>query len=145
MRTVERLRLLVRQELVAEARRAPARKARRTSTHRSLTTVITRYPRIVALSKEQEPGHYGTWDSVVTSRNPELELEKLAVYRTMADSGPDVSYVRVGKLLPRIRRAAGRKGILAAFESNGLSDVLDGLGLLDARDAEARTGSDTYF
>lgn len=130
---------------MAEARRAPARKPRRTSTHRSLSTVITRYPRIVSVSKEQEPGHYGTWDSVVTSRNPELELEKLAVYKTMAANGPDVSYVRVGKLLTKVRRAAGRKGILAAFEADELADVLDGLGLFGRQGDEARTESDRYF
>jgi hypothetical protein len=102
-----------------------------------LAKVIERYPRAVTRSKQQASSSYGSWDAVVTSRNPVLELEKLAVHDTMSVAGADVSYVRIGRLLQKIRRAVGRGGILGSYESGQLQEVLENLGLLVQNDAAA--------
>lgn len=119
------LRAVVR-AVVVEAVRPRGKKRRRLHASTTLARIITQYPAIVVVSKETPRNAYGNWDSVVTSRDPQTELEKLAVCATLDGA----SYVRIGRLLHRIRKALGRKAILAAFEDETLAGVLDEMGLM---------------
>ena len=119
------LRAVVR-AVVVEAVRPRGKKRRRLRASTTLARIITQYPAIVAVSKETPRNAYGNWDSVVTSHDPQTELEKLAVC-TVFDGA---SYVRVGRLLGKIRKSLGRKTILAAFEDETLQPTLGEMGLL---------------
>ena len=138
MSSAELLRLAVRGMLEEAVRRGGARKGSRgRSGAGALAKMIERYPRAVARSKQQSSSSYGSWDAVVTSRNPVLELEKLVVHDTFATAGIDVSYVRIGRLLPKIRRGTGRSGVLGAYESDQLRELLQSIGLISEKDGAA--------
>lgn len=88
------------------------------------------YPKIVAKSKSVGPNSMGDWKRIRSSKNPILELEKLAVWET----NPSLHWDHIGKLLPKLRKNVG--DILQAYENDELYDALEAMNLF-GRKADA--------
>jgi hypothetical protein len=110
----------------------------------SIFLCTKRYPKAVKISKEQDPDCYGYWGDISHAKNPQLELEKLVVYRTITDNGPDVAYERIGKILPALRKAVNGD-ILAAYEKNKLYDGLAKIGIFGRKSDKLRAYGDRYY
>ena len=136
MRITERhLRQIIREEL------GRARSSRLVEA--SAGALERRYPRIFDTARAQPRGNYGHIDDVVSSKNPTLELEKLALYDTITRSGPDVSWKRLGPMLRRARKQVG--DILQAYEDGTLEDSLEAAGMLGRSTDSLRDPADRFY
>jgi hypothetical protein len=102
-----------------------------------------KYPKSVALAKKADPDGYGEWTYILAQRNPQLALEKYVVYTVFTQVGPDVAYEKLGRILPKVRKAAGGD-ILAAYEKNKLRDIIEEMYEGPASD-KLRNPGDKYF
>ena len=102
-----------------------------------------RWPKIVAAARAQPRGNYGHIDDVVSSKNPILELEKLALYDTITRAGPDVSWKRLTPMLRKVRKHVG--DILQAYEDGTLEDSLEAAGMLGSSTDSLRDPADRFY
>lgn len=78
-------------------------------------------------------------------KNPEAHLKKLAVYHAMADIGPDVSFGRIGSIMPRARKAMKGKSMIKGYETGTLHKALRKIGMRGPKSDQLRHESDRYF
>jgi len=114
-----------------------------------LLELETDCPKIVEMSKRRSADQLFNWESVRKSNTPTVVLEKLAVYLTVTDNGPDCDATKLGRKLRQIRKYCGTPGrpgdILDAYEWDELLAAVKLAGLLGRRGDDLRDDGDKYW
>jgi hypothetical protein len=115
---------------------------------------IIKYPKLHKYLKQQNrearantgdpAGEYGTLahlESVSPSKR-RTHAEASAVYHTLTNNGPDISWDR---MMPKLRHVRKHGDILKAYESGKLVDNLEKAGLLGRSSDSMRHEGDKYY
>jgi hypothetical protein len=102
------------------------------------------YPELVSMVKKEDPNSMFHWSYLQRyAKDPVKEMEKYVVYKTLTAEGPDYPAQKIGRHLPKIRRAVGGS-ILDAYLNGTLVDALDELGWFGPKSDTLR-GEDRFY